>query len=70
MSSANNLFNIKINSTSDGFVNFGNAVNINMSSKEKEIGGSEPVGDFAGNVAGGCNAYLDPDIIDMLRIKK
>jgi hypothetical protein len=70
MSSANNLFNIKINWARDGFINFGNAVNINMSSKSKEIGSAEPVGDFAGNVTGARNAYLDPDFIDMLRIKK
>ncbi|GGE14812.1 hypothetical protein GCM10011571_15390 [Marinithermofilum abyssi] len=65
MAVANQIFNVKllwINQS--GTVNMGDAVNVRPSSNLKDLGGGNPIGDFAANVCGGTNILFDLDVID------
>lgn len=62
---ANQIFNAKIGAVdSTATINLGDTINVGPESNVKELGGSEPIGDFSLNITGGSNQFIDPDIID------
>ncbi|MFD1396929.1 spore germination protein [Kroppenstedtia eburnea] len=67
MAVANQIFNAKLlNVSQTGNINIGDCVNVGKHFNVKNLGGSSPVGDFAANIQGGANQFIDPDVIDQV----